>query len=210
VDHPSESNRQGGNQSAGGRQEGHPSSNHVELVSSFAAGLYQSTPPEDLSNENRRAWSVTDDALRSTEVINTISSNIAGMEKCFHLAADKGVAFLSPTDNGAGLYKLFEEFDVIPAYLSKKELKGLNNLIIRAQSLQFGKQLIGSNGKGAISLTSFLKLLVLTALHGLAKTSAFNSLYPTVKAKIDVMLFNWGFADPLKIRAVTHRMGHNQ
>lgn len=28
-----------------------------------------------------------------------------------------------------------------------------------------------------------------------------------IQAKLDVMLFNWGFADPLKIRSVAHRVG---
>ena len=159
--------------SAGATQE--------DLATSFAAGLYQSSPPEDLSNDSRRVWGVVDDALRTSEVIASVSSNVAAMEKCFHLAADNGRAYLSPTDGGVGLYRLFEEFDVIPAYISKKELKALFNLIIRAQTFQAGKQMKGPNGKDVISFVSFLKLLVMTCLHCLAKTSAFNSLYPTVK-----------------------------
>ena len=162
-------------------QESSSSASHSDLVTSLGAGLNQTSAPDDLSNENRRVWGITDDALRSADVLTTISSNVAGMEKCFHLAADRDIAFLSPTDNGVGLYKLFEEFDVIPAYISKKELKGLFGLVIRAHAFETGKRLIGQNGKDAISFTSFLKLLVMSALHCLSKTSSFNSLYPTVK-----------------------------
>ena len=50
------------------------------------------------------------------------------------------------------------------------------------------------------------ELTPLTSLHTLSKTQAFNSLYSTPKAKVDVMLFNWGFADPLKIRSVQDRL----
>lgn len=46
----------------------------------------------------------------------------------------------------------------------------------------------------------------MVALFTLSKTQAFNSLYSTVKAKTDVMLFNWGFADPLKIRSIQDRL----
>ena len=152
-----------------------------DLVQSFGVGLIQSNPPEDLSNESRRIWGVTDDALRSNDVVTIMSSNAAGMEKCFHLAADKGNAYLSPTEYGVGLYRIFEEFDVVPAYLTKKELKALFNLVVRAQTFQAGKQIKGPNGKDVITFVSFLKLLVMTCMHCLAKTSAFNSLYPTVK-----------------------------
>jgi hypothetical protein len=151
------------------------------LVTSFAAGLCQTRPPEDLSDDSRRLWSAANDALRSPEVVSAVSGNIAGMEQCFLLAADSGRAYLSATDHGAGLYKLFEEFDVIPGYLSKKELKALFNLIVRAQTFHSGKQVKGPNGKDVISFVSFLKLLVMTCLHCLSKTSSFNSLYPTVK-----------------------------
>jgi hypothetical protein len=42
---------------------------------------------------------------------------------------------VSETGHSSGLYKLFEEFDVIPAYMNKKELKILFELISTSQVL---------------------------------------------------------------------------
>jgi hypothetical protein len=146
--------------------------------------LCQSAPGEDLSNDSRRIWGVANHALRSNEVVSMVSSNIAGMETCFKLAAGgNDGACLSPSEGGVGLYHIFEEFDVIPSYLSKKELKALFNLVVRAQTFESAsaQHMKGSNGKDVITFISFLKLLVMTSLYCLSKTSAFNSLYPTVK-----------------------------
>jgi hypothetical protein len=65
---------------------------------------------------------------------------------------------------------------------------------------------ISSGGKEGIEFIYFLKLAVLVSIHCLSKTPSFSSLYSTPKAKADVMLFNWGFADPLKIRSVQDRL----
>jgi hypothetical protein len=112
--------------------------------------------------------------------------------------------------------------------MTKKELKLLFDLIIRSQvseplSLSIlllflfftcsqshsgppPASFISSQGKEGIEFIYFLKLAVLVSIHCLSKTPSFSSLYSTPKAKADVMLFNWGFADPLKIRSVQDRL----
>lgn len=177
------------------------------FVKSFSAGLLSSSPPDDLSNEVRRAWIVTNDALPTSEVINVMVGNVAGMEKCFQLVCENDLAPLSHTELSVGLFKLFEEFDVIPAYLSKKDLKSLLQLCLRSQSMEAGTLL---ENKNSLSFVTFMKLLVMSCLYCLSKTSTLNSLYPTIKAKLDVMLFNWGFADPLKIKTVSNRLRQSQ
>eukprot|EP00602_Paraphysomonas_sp_CaronLab_P008689 CAMPEP_0185036454 /NCGR_PEP_ID=MMETSP1103-20130426/29487_1 /TAXON_ID=36769 /ORGANISM="Paraphysomonas bandaiensis, Strain Caron Lab Isolate" /LENGTH=592 /DNA_ID=CAMNT_0027573995 /DNA_START=456 /DNA_END=2234 /DNA_ORIENTATION=+ len=179
----------------------------ADLLDALEAGLLIS-PPENLSNEFRRLWSVTHGALTSKEIANLIATNAVALQNSFNIAAEPPsyrLAFLSSqSGNCAGLYRLMEEFDVIPTYMSKKELKSLFLLIVKAQE-KSGVPLasfLSSKGKEGITYVNFLKLLVMIAIHCLSKTSAFNSLYTTVKSKVDVMLFNWGFAEPLKIRTV--------
>ena len=43
------------------------------------------------------------------------------------------LAFYSASERGAGLARLFEEFDVIPTYLSRKELKSIAQLVLASQ-----------------------------------------------------------------------------
>lgn len=182
-----------------------------DLMDNLSSGLF-SPPPDDLPSELRRLWSVTHESLHSREIVNLLATNVIAIQSSFSLAAEPPtyrLGFLvSETGNSAGLYRLFEEFDVVPAYLTKKELKNLYDLTLRFQALSGAPpaSLISSQGKEGIELLSFMKLLLMTALFCLSKTQAFNSLYATPKAKADVMLFNWGFADPLKIRSVQDRL----
>jgi hypothetical protein len=66
-----------------------------------------------------------------------LATNVIAIQSSFSLAAEPPnhrLAFpVSETGNSAGLYRLFEEFDVVPAYLSKKELKNLLDLAFRFQ-----------------------------------------------------------------------------
>jgi hypothetical protein len=108
--------------------------------------------------------------------------------------------------------------------MNKKELKLLFELISRSQvfppplhppsphspqshSGPPPASFVSSQGKEGIEFIYFLKLVTMVAIYCLSKTPAFSSLYSTPKAKADVMLFNWGFADPLKIKSIQDRLG---
>lgn len=63
-----------------------------------------------------------------------------------------------------------------------------------------------AGGGTGLDFTSFLKFLVMIAYHALSKTNNYSSLYSTIEAKVDVMLFKWALADPLKLQVVSNAL----
>lgn len=56
---------------------------------------------------------------------------------------------------------------------------------------------------------SFLKFLVMCACHSLSKTAAYSTMYNTPEAKVEVLLFKWGFADAMKLGVVNRAVSVN-
>ena len=84
------------------------------------------------------------------------------------------------------------DFDIVPAFLTKKEVKSCFNVVCRMTQ---------SNGslKVGLDFGCFIQLLGLLAIRGLSK-KAFQNLYPTNVEKVDVLLQMWGFSDPVKLQ----------
>ena len=105
---------------------------------------------------------------------------------------------------GSIVNKLFEEFDVIPSYMSRKELKLIYQVIVKSHASPSTQ-----NSANMLDFIGFVRLLVSAAVYALSKTSAYVTLYPEVEAKIDVMLTKWGFADPQKLKLVEAKLQNN-
>jgi len=102
---------------------------------------------------------------------------------------------------GSIIYKLFEQFDVVPGYLSKKEIKLVYQIISQSQMSS------GSNSpQNLLDFIGFVRLLVAISVYALSKTAAFQSKYPEMESKVEVMLSNWGFADPQKLQLIEKRL----
>ena len=70
---------------------------------------------------------------------------------------------------------MLEDFDVLPNYCTRKDVKILYQLIATSQP-----QLADGSALGLDFLT-YVRLLVMLVMYALAKTPAFSSLYGTPK-----------------------------
>jgi hypothetical protein len=102
---------------------------------------------------------------------------------------------------GSIIYKLFEHFDVIPAYITRKELKLAYQIVVQSQISS------GSNSpQNYLDFVGFIRLLVATSVYALSKTSAYANMYPEFESKVEIMLTKWGFADPQKLQLVEKKI----
>ena len=123
-----------------------------------------------------------------------LSENVEGVQ----------VLRLTNSSNG-GAFRLLEEYDVIPAYISKKEAKAAFLTLLTSQR-NAGAYSLGAGGGNGLDFVSFIKFMVLVAVLSLSKTSSFSALYSTVEAKVSVMLEKWGLADGLKLQVVKNNL----
>jgi hypothetical protein len=97
--------------------------------------------------------------------------------------------------------ELFMDFDIAPTFLTKREIKAIFAAASSAHNIN------GSDGLSTSPLTyaAFNEALGRAALVALSKP-AFQSLYPTAKDKVGVLLEMWGVADPRKLREVQDKI----
>ena len=97
--------------------------------------------------------------------------------------------------------ELFMDFDIAPTFLTKRELKAIFAAASSAHNIN------GSDGASTAPLTyaAFNEALGRAALVALSKP-AFQSLEPTAKDKVGVLLEMWGVADPRKLREVQDKI----
>jgi hypothetical protein len=82
------------------------------------------------------------------------------------------------------IFELAQDFDILPTFLSKRELQVLYRSIGAAA--------------GGIDFVGFVDFLANCAFDALSKGS-FAQLYPTDEAKVVVLLEMWGLGDPSKL-----------
>ena len=78
--------------------------------------------------------------------------------------------------------QLGSDFDIVPTFLSRKELKAA----------------LGMNEAAGFTYDSFVDALKRIALNALSK-QPFANIYPTDEAKVTVLLEMWGLGDPAKL-----------
>lgn len=140
-------------------------------------------------------------------MVRLLCSNLDVLRQVYETFADfvEGVQVLklaTSSNQQGGLYRLLELYDVTPTYLSKVEAKVLFTLTLHAQRNLRSPAAAAGGGTG-LDFPCFLKFLVMIAYHALSKTNAFSSLYATIEAKVEVMLFKWALADSMKLQVVT-------
>ena len=153
---------------------------------------------ESTNSSEKTVWRITAEALQNDKVVALLVANAVPLYKVFESCA-------APVDNvkavGSVVYKLLEEYDVLPQYITRKELKLIYQVINQSQ--------INSQSSAPPNLLDFpglVRLLVACAVYALSKTSAYVALYPESESKVDVMLTKWGFADPSKLQLVETRL----
>lgn len=177
--------------------------------SELSRGLVGNYPLTALPEEIQM-WETTRAALQSTEVLSRLTAGLAVLKEVFELQAEtvEGLRLMRLVSTGsstAGLYYLLETYDVVPAYLSSREVKMAYALITSAQRYLKTPSSMAGGGVG-IDFIHFVKYLVMVSIFALSKATTLNSLYGTNEAKIDVMLMKWGLADKLKLQLVKTRM----
>lgn len=156
------------------------------VVSSFTSGLSGSIPPGS-GDDERLMWENTDRALLSIEIVARLISSLPTLKLSFDLMSTvtEGTAVLKLTNasNSSGAFRLLEEFDVVPTYLSMREVKKAFSLILAAQRNARTPSSLAGGGTG-IDFAHFVKFLVMLSVYGLSKTTAFLALYKTDLSKV--------------------------
>lgn len=144
------------------------------FMDSMAQGIVGQAPQRS-TDEERRLLMVADEALRNKEVIHLLGNAADILNQAFRLFFDvqeEGIA-LQHGKWGRGIYKLLEEFDILPSYCSKKDVKTIFALVIYAE-------MPASSARGYMNFHSFVKLLVTLAVFCLSNPP-FSALYQTSK-----------------------------
>jgi hypothetical protein len=156
------------------------------VISSFTSGMSGSIPPGS-GDEERVMWEYTDRALLSSDVVTRLVSSLPMLKSSFELMSTivEGTAILKLTNasNSSGAFRLLEEFDVVPTYLSMREVKKAFSLILAAQRNAKAASSLAGGGTG-IDFIHYIKFLVMLAVYGLSKTTAFVALYKTDLSKV--------------------------
>lgn len=159
-------------------------------------------PPPNATSNELKIWESTHQAFSHSEVLQMITENLDVLQQLFDSFCDRveGVNVLKLTTSyRGGAYRMLELYDIIPTNVSRLETKALFSLITHAQKNLRSSASIAGGGVG-LDFVNFLKFLVMLACHALSKTTKFSTAYQTIEAKVEVMLFSWGFADGLKLQ----------
>jgi hypothetical protein len=177
------------------------------VIRDLQMGMIGLEPPT-LSAEERNMWEQTNIALDNNDVISLLASSLTDIKlpyDCLSEVVD-GVQILKLTNQQlGGTFRLLEEYDIIPPYMSKKDAKAAFMLILCSQrnSTSLASNVAGGSG---LDFPNFIKLMVLIAVVSLSKTSSFSSMYESFVARIDVMLNKWGIADGNKLQLVKRNL----
>lgn len=109
------------------------------MVNSLGDGLLGS-PSSTASNDEKLLWDMAHQALVSSEVLQLLVQEFSPLKSTFDLLANivEGIQVMKLTNSSSGgIYRLLEEFDVIPSYLSMKEAKLAFSLIISVQVFKY-------------------------------------------------------------------------
>jgi len=159
--------------------------------------------PGDLSGEEQTIWNSALSLMRDSQVLPLFESKSTQLMLVFDNyctgSSSKGGRAVKTLALGAsggqhkGALQMAIDYDVVPSFLTKKEIRSCYNVVSR----------MGQGGDGAASagldFGGFIQLLGLLAIRGLSKQT-FQNLYPTNVKKVGVLLDMWGFGDPIKLQ----------
>jgi hypothetical protein len=174
----------------------------ISVASNIRMGLVGPQPPTLVADEVAM-WGTVHRALTMPDVVNQLVPHLQNLKDCFDWVAEdiEGTKIVKLTNpNGGGAARLLEAYDIIPAYLSKKEAKMAFFVILSSQvqfvidricdhsSFAYTMQRNAGNvptaaGSVGLEFSSFVKLLLLICIHSLSKASTFSSLYSTTEVR---------------------------
>jgi hypothetical protein len=175
--------------------------NSSNVIADLLLGLVDPQPPT-LSKEERNMWEQGNSALTNMNVIEILSAQLANIKLPFDCLSEliEGVQVIKLTNSSSGgFYRLLEEYDIIPAYISKKDVKLAFMIILSSQRNARSPASVVGGGSG-LDFSNFVKLMVLIAVVSLSTASSFSSLYSSYESRVEVMLHKWGLVEPLKLQ----------
>lgn len=112
------------------------------VLASLRAGLGNSHAPVNTSADEQRVWDAVHRSFLNQDVINMLINHTDVLKGLFDLFSDclEGVHIIKMTTSSAGtggVYRLLEHYDVIPALVTKIEVKTLFSLVAHSQVLHF-------------------------------------------------------------------------
>ena len=147
-------------------------------------------------------WEQGNSALTNMNVIEILSAQLATIKLPFDCLSEliEGVQVIKLTNSSSGgFYRLLEEYDIFPAYISKKDVKLAFMIILSSQrNARSPASLVG--GGSGLDFPNFVKLMVLISVVSLSTASSFSSLYSSYESRVEVMLHKWGLCEPLKLQ----------
>jgi hypothetical protein len=159
--------------------------------------------PTDLSTEEQAIWNAALSLMRDSQVLPMFESKSSQLMLVFDNyctgSSSKGGRAVKTLALGAsggqhrGALQMAMDYDVVPSFLTKKEVRSCYNVVSRMSQ--------GGDGDTSVGLGfgGFIQLLGLLAIRGLSKQT-FQNLYPTHAKKVGVLLDMWGFGDPIKLQ----------
>ena len=175
-----------------------------DVLAGLRAGLCGPAPPT-MGAEEAEMWDMCNSALLAPEVASLLASNLGALKLSYDLFAepvDGDVQCLKLINSSSGgAYRLLEEYDVIPAYMSRKDFKAAFLLVLTSQRNVESSRNQHTHHSG-LDFVNYVKLLVLVAAASLSKTSSFSVQYASMESRVDVLLNKWGLCDPLKFSLV--------
>ena len=161
--------------------------------------------PSDLSADEQGIWNSALSLMRDPQVLpmfEGVSSHLmlvfdnyctGSGSKAANGVVVKTLALGASGGQHKGALQMAMDYDVVPSFLTKKEVRSCYNVVSR----------MNQGGDGAVSVGlgfgGFIQFLGLLAIRGLSKQT-FQNLYPTNVKKVGVLLDMWGFGDPIKLQ----------
>jgi hypothetical protein len=161
----------------------HLSFDPISVAANIRMGLVGPQPPT-LTSEEVAMWGTVHRALTMPEVVNQVVPHLQCLKGSFDWVSEEieGSRVVRLTNSaGGGMARLLESYDIIPAYLTKKEAKMAFFVILSSQ--RNAGNVPAAAGSVGLEFSSFVKLLLLVCIHSLSKTSTFSSLYSTTEVR---------------------------
>tara|TARA_B110000305_G_C19153711_1_gene499272 strand:- start:13 stop:726 length:714 start_codon:yes stop_codon:yes gene_type:complete len=156
--------------------------------------------PTNLMDHEKPIWDAAIELMRDPVILPMFEAHSSHLMLIFDAYSHgkgrseghqvKTLPLMGPTGTKKGAIVMAGNYDIVPSFLSKKEVKSCYSVVALMQS--------GKSG-GGLDFSGFIQLLGLLAVVSLSKPS-FQHLYPSNGSKVGVLLEMWGFSDPIKLQ----------
>lgn len=91
---------------------------------------------DQFTDAQKLMWSITHETLQSSDIVHKIASDLCLIHSCFGLISEviEGIPVVRLTSsNNTGIFRLLEEFNIMPSYINMKEVKWAYALLLSSQ-----------------------------------------------------------------------------